>query len=210
MRHFLSCHCLAFALAISFFPCLSNADLVTFNLEADSVDSSTITQTVNGLTVTFSNATFLGVGRDFVQDGDGLAVLDGPGGFGNEVDRFEMTFDQDVALSSYIPGFVAFQMQGDESLRFEAGDLSIESNFVDEALTEFSNQFTVSAGKTIVVTADFGADNVANLVQFRRLTVNRFASVPEPSLTAIGIITGMGLIARRRRRAIFGTNEKTR
>jgi len=205
MRRFLSCHCLAFALAISLFPCLSNADLVTFNLEANSVDSTTITQTVNGLTVTFSNATFLGVGRDFVQDGDGLAVLDGPDGFGNEVDRFEITFDQDVELASYIPGFVATQMAGDESLRFFAGDISIESNFVDEAPTNFSNPFSISAGTTIVVTADFGADDEYNLIQFRSLSVNRFTSVPEPSFTAIGIITGMGLLAKRRRRIIHKT-----
>jgi hypothetical protein len=193
------------------------ASIVLFNLgqsDVERADSPTVSLTVDGLTVTFSNASFGGASRDFSQDEDGLAVLDGPLGWGLDIDRFEIVFDQSVQLISYVPGFL--YVDGDESLTLMAGaSSSVETGFV-EASTAFSNQFTVLAGQTIVATADFGTifgkppygPDAANfdLVQFRELTVDNMPAgvVPEPS--SIVAWAGLGFVGllgygRRRRKA---------
>ena len=178
------------------------ASIVLFNLgqsDVERADSPTVSLTVDGLTVTFSNASFGGASRDFSQDEDGLAVLDGPLGWGLDIDRFEIVFDQSVQLISYVPGFL--YVDGDESLTLMAGaSSSVETGFV-EASTAFSNQFTVLAGQTIVATADLGTGAYPALVQFRELTVN---VVPEPS--SIVAWAGLGFVGllgygRRRRKA---------
>ena len=178
-----------------------SASTVVFNLGSSITESPTVSRAVDGLTVTFSNASFGGASRNFRLDSDGLAVLDGPGGWGIDIDRFEIVFDQSVQLISYVPGFIS-GLEGAESLTLMAGaSSSVETGFVEDSTAAFSNPFTVLAGQTIVATADLGTGAYPPLVQFRELTVN---VVPEPS--SIVAWAGLGFVGllgygRRRRKA---------
>lgn len=177
------------------------ANAVTFNLTTGNVTNQpTITQTVDGLTATFSNASFEGNSRNFRTDFDGLFVLDAPPGFGDDIDRFELSFNQNVQLISYLPGFVD-RLEGDESLTLSSGGFSsVETGFQDEVLTNFSNQFIIPSGQTIVFNSNFGSTNSRDIVQFRELTVDiASASVPEFSPT-LGLLAVGGLFGISRLR----------
>ena len=189
------------------------ANAVTFSLTTGN-GQPTITQTVDGLTATFSNASFEGDSRNFVTDSDGLAVLDGPAALGNDLGRFELSFNQDVQLISYLPGFVS-GLEGDESLTLSSGGASsVETGFQDEVLTNFSNQFIIPSGQTIVFESNFGSLNDSSgsansfdLLQFRELTVNiASASVPECSPT-LGLLAVGGLFGISRLRKSTKSNK---
>ncbi len=144
-----------------------------------------------GINAVFSNPTLDGVASSFVIDGDGIEIVDGPTGFGAGLDRLEVVFDQTVRLLSYLPGFVEY---GTEIVDFSSGAFSsIETGFVDETLTLFSNQFVVNAGETLVIAVTSPLPLVTNeLVQIRELTVER-VEVPVPATLALFGISLVGL-----------------
>ena len=177
---------------------LANASLITFNLDGNSLNQPTISQSVAGLNVTFANASFQGSNRNFRSDPDGLAVLDGPFGFGVGIDHFEVTFDQTVRLVSYMPSYS--HLGGDENLTLSAGGFSSsETVFKTGVLTNFSNQFIVLAGQSISLASDFGATTEFDLLQISQLTVDTISPVPVPGavwLFGYGLI---GLIGMRKK-----------
>jgi hypothetical protein len=179
----------------------SRATTITFTFGSE-VDSLTeISQTVDGVTLTISNAD----APVFHGDGTGLAVF----GLGSWVtlSSFEMTFSSAVRLISYTVGYTS----GPDAfgvLTLTAGaSASVENGPFVLGSRNFANQFTVNAGQTIAVTTT--ALDSAALLQWKSLTVETVtapdpepAPVPEPGvLVLVGLALATVAVKRGRARA---------
>ncbi|MEM1344408.1 MAG: hypothetical protein AAGI34_07480 [Pseudomonadota bacterium] len=169
----------------------------------------------DGITATFDNVTFRGVSFETVRDADGLIVLDALGvgipipppntgvGFGQLVDRFEITFDAAVTLDSATVGFIISNSSigGDEDLTFTSASGSTTLADISGTGPLGLGGLFVALGDTLVVTADPGAVEGGDLIQLSSLTVSR-ASAVIPLPPALPLLLGglgvLGLVARRR------------
>jgi hypothetical protein len=170
----------------------SHATVFTFSGADNGL--STITRTVDGITLSVSNpapsSTFFAFGTL------GLGVL------ANGIittTSFNLSFSSPVQLIGYNVGAVQ-ALDGDESLTLTAGSsTSVESSPFTTGARNFSNQFTVAANQTISVVAA-GADFI-DLILWSSITANPASvpTTPEPSgLVALGII-GLGLLGAKKR-----------
>ena len=185
-------------LATCVFATAAQAMPITFNLGTPQLDE-TLTElevTQDGITLLLDN---WGPAPQNVQDPDGLCFLGAPppGGFCPEVNSLDMTFSEGVRLLSYVVGFLSVDNELAELSFAQNGQTSLESNFVDEALSAFNNPFAVAGGQALNVNGAIAANSFGSL-QIRQITVERFSAVPLP---ATGALLLLGLAVLRLRRA---------
>lgn len=170
----------------------AQAAVFTFNAADDGL--STITQTVDGITLTVSNPS---PSPTFRADGFGLSVF----GFGSFaiIDSFNLSFSAPVQLIGYRVGFAG--LNGNESITLTAGSSSsVENSPFAVGSRNFNNQFTVAANQTISVIGA-GVD-IGDLIQWSSIEVAPASpppATPEPgSLVALGVI-GLGFLGVKKK-----------
>ncbi|TRT76872.1 MAG: PEP-CTERM sorting domain-containing protein [Microcystis sp. M_OC_Ca_00000000_S217Cul] len=176
----------------------NSAQAAVFTFGAGDNNQSTITKTVDGITLTLSNNQTLGY---FHADGDGVSVLVGGAFLGATTTSFNLTFSSAVQLTSYTIGYID-QLEGDESFTLSNGSSSsVETSPFSAGLRNFSNQFTVAAGQTVSFTGNLGT-NLEDLIQWSALEVTPVspppATTPEPS-TILGLLAvgSLGALSRK-------------
>lgn len=175
----------------------NSAQAAVFTFGAGDNGLSSITKTVDGITLTISNNQPRG---SFFADGDGVAVLGGPSSPG-QTTSFNLTFSSAVQLTSYTIGYIE-SLDGDESFTLSNGSSSsVENSPFSTGLRNFSNQFTVAAGQTVSFTGNLGT-NLEDLIQWSALEVTPVspppATTPEPS-TILGLLAvgSLGALSRK-------------
>ena len=170
-------------------------DLTNFTDEA-----TTDTIMADGISLTFSNAS---PNPSVNIDSDGLCIAGGT--FCRDLVSIQLSFDQDVQLISYLPGFVGTDAPNYLVTLTAGSSSSLETGFVDEQVTNFANQFTVAAGQIINIQTDFnGFPGNTSSLQWRELTVNEVqqpVTTPEPS--SIVALLGFGALG-------FATRKKSK
>jgi hypothetical protein len=186
---------------------LAPAQATTFTFGGADNGLSTITQTVDDITLTISNPSPTAV---FGADSDGLCVFGSSDFCDNNtpalgISSFNLQFDKAVQLISYQVGFNN-SMSNDEIITLTAGSSSsVQTLFTDEATINFTNQFTVAPNQVISVVGTFGASAILlGTLQWREITVNEVeepVSTPEPaSLVALLGFGALGLATRKKRK----------
>ncbi len=195
----------------------SSAQAATFDLTGftDGADSTSIM--ADGINLTASN---FNTGNGAGVDMDGLCIGDDKGsnfcsnGEPVEYSDFNLTFDQDVKLISYLPGFVGNEARSFMTKFSQGSESSTETDFRRLVGSDFSNQFTAKAGvpvnvMTILIDDEFPDNDLLGILQFSELTVEKVApqnpgeKVPEP-VTILGTLLagGFGAVMKKRK----GTN----
>ncbi len=176
---------------------LAPAHSATFTFNAGDNGLSTITKTVDGITLTISNPS---PDPTFIADADGLAVFDNGGiNPAARMDSFQLSFDTSVQLNSYNVGYLQF-LDGNEVITLTAGsESSVENSPFATGVRNFANMITVAAGQVINV-VNSGNDNL-DLIQWDQITVTEVsdpATTPEPvSLVALLGIGALGFASRK-------------
>jgi hypothetical protein len=133
----------------------NSAQAAVFTFGTGDNNQSTITKTVDGITLTLSNNQTRG---SFAADSDGVVVLAGDSFLGATTTSFNLTFSSAVQLTSYTIGYIE-SLDGDESFTLSNGSSSsVENSPFSTGLRNFSNQFTVAAGQTVSFTGNLGTD----------------------------------------------------
>ncbi|TRT83885.1 MAG: hypothetical protein EWV63_16510 [Microcystis aeruginosa Ma_OC_H_19870700_S124] len=146
----------------------NSAQAAVFTFGAGDNGLSSITKTVDGITLTISNNQPRG---SFFADGDGVVVLAGDSFLGATTTSFNLTFSSAVQLTSYTIGYIE-SLDGDESFTLSNGSSSsVENSPFSTGLRNFSNQFTVAAGQTVSFSVIFGTDGTNDLIQWSELKV---------------------------------------
>lgn len=168
------------ALALVSFVNLAPADAATFTFNSADNGLSTITKTVDGITLTISNPST----GNLIIDDNGLCVLGFNNGFCSTTNSLDLVFDKNVQLISYRVGFNSFT-SGDQIVTLTNGDLSsIQTDFTDEATINFTNQLNVLANETISVSGDIGSETfMTTSLQWREITVSEVMFPPSPPVT---------------------------
>ncbi len=172
----------------------SGAEAAVFSFNSSDNGLSTITKTVDGITLTVSNPS---LDSNFIANTQGLFVL--INSIGGNINSFQLSFSSAVQLIGYNVGYIQ-DLDGNESLTLTAGSsTSVENSSFTTGARNFSNQFTVAANQPITVTGE-GVDFL-DVIQWSSLEVAPAAapvSVPEPSgLVGLGIM-GLGLLRFKR------------
>ena len=146
----------------------NSAQAAVFTFNGGDNALSSITKTVDGITLTISNNQPRG---SFFADGDGVAVLGGPSSPGQVTTSFNLTFSSAVQLTSYNIGFIE-GLEGDESFTLSNGSSSsVETSPFSTGSRNFNNQFTVAAGQTVSFSVIFGTGDINDLIQWSELKV---------------------------------------
>lgn len=175
---------------------------VTFTFDGSDNGLTTVTKTVDGVTITLQN---FSPTATTIANSAGLCVGSAseqiPNGICSTLNSFEFFLSAPVQLISYQVGFLSTFAGSTQALTFSQGsNSSTETNFFQGVTTNFSTQFVVDANAIISVerTADIqvGLQNI----QFSQITVdNSFAHVPGP-LPALGAAAAFGASRKLRAR----------
>jgi hypothetical protein len=165
------------ALAVVLFSAstVANAAVITYTFDGSIDGQTTYSDTQGGVTLTISD---LSPTAAIVADSDGICLA-GASGFCDDLNSLNISFSSAVQLVSYQVGFLSTGNEALNLLFTQGANQSLETNFVDEAITSFSNQFIALAGQAISVNAsNFGG---VGSLQFRQLTIDTSVAVdPEP------------------------------
>jgi hypothetical protein len=182
-------------------PIVANAAIVTFEFNGGDSGLTSVVKTVDGLTLTVDN---FSPASTSVADSDGLC-LTGIGGFCPDLNSLDLTFSSAVRLVSYQVGFLSGDNEVAELLFSQGSNSSLETNFVDEAVASFVNQFVANGGDAVNLSASSLAG--PGSLQFRLLTVDTNVTVDPnpvsaPATLALFALALFGLTSRKFKRAL--------
>jgi hypothetical protein len=173
-------------------PSAAFAAPITFTFGGADDGLTSVTKTVDGVSVTFNN---FSPTPTTTADGDGLCVA-GVVGFCPPLSSFDFSFSAPVQLLSYQVGFVSFGANNQVLTFSQGSNTSVETNFVDEATVNFSTQFSVDANVIISAVRTTPPNESVGSLQLRQLTVN---VVPGP-LPLLGAAVAFGASRKLRAR----------
>lgn len=162
----------------------ANAALITYTFDGSADGQTTFSATQDGVTLTISD---LSPTAAIGADSDGICLA-GVNGFCPDLTSLNISFSSDVQLVSYKVGFLSVFNESLNLLFEQGGNQSLETNFVNEAVTSFSNQFVALANQAIGVSAsNFGG---FGSLQFRQITIDTsVVSEPVPVPATIGLLS---------------------
>ena len=174
----------------------AQAASITYTFDTSFDGESSVSQTVGGVTGTFSGIN--SSNGKFSADGDGI-YLDFLGGYGNQ---FNISFDQAVQFLTYSVPYsdIGSGQTATFALSNPNGASSTGNNLAIVGTFPFSNQFILNAGQTSTLTATLSSSG-QNSAQIKSITVDYtpVSAVPEP-LTILGALTAAGFGAGFKRR----------
>jgi hypothetical protein len=174
----------------------AQAASLTYTFDSSFDNQSSVSQTVGGVTGTFSGINNSNTGK--FEAGSGGIYLDNADSYG---DQFNISFDQAVQFLSYSVTYSGIRSgrTGTFALSNPNGAASTGNNLASVGTFNFSNQFNLNAGQTSTLTAT--VPNGADTAQIQSITVDYTptSAVPEP-LTILGALTAAGFGAGFKRR----------
>ncbi len=172
------------ALALFSFANLAPAQSATFTFDAGDNNQSTITKTVDGITLTLSNPSPFGV---FIADGDGLFAL------AAIANGFQLSFNQSVQLNSYNVSLIQ-DLDGNETITLTAGsESSVENSPFVTGVRNFANMITVAANQVVTLVSSGGNDG-AEVIQWDQITVTEVAPATTPEPVSLVVLLGVGAL----------------
>lgn len=177
----------------------ASATLITYDFDSGDNGLTSVVKTVGGLTLTVTDFSLNTITN---TDFDGLCVAGNtqPGSFCNNLTSLTLSLSAAARLISYEVGFLSPGMSGVTLLFSQGPSSSSETGFIDEATSNFANQFIALGGQAINVSASNLPVGRFGSLQFRQITFDDSVAVPAPATLAMfGLgLAGLGFSLRRK------------